>query len=364
MKTRDVYVTKAQTLTDSGSTTFDLSALGKVQHLRVKFGATTGATSDTVGKLKHLVSKIEVVDGSNVLASCSGLQWFAIDCFCNRVAPFHDLAGGVSIVITDELVVLFGRFMGDREVYADFSMVKKPLLRVTWAFPVSATVGIATGTATISVIARTIEDAAPPYQGFIMRKEIFSWTTAASGDQQVPLPLDYPYMGLYVGALKTTIVPDTIITNIKLTRNIDQFIDYSLTGTDAFAKNYEDYGLFKQKFRPLVDTAATWLGDLYYKTGAYFSKPGATAKSITTAVTAESVATVATTGGSADATELTLEGVGPAAEVYLPCYQPSVYFEPQVADFLQVAGINDLRLILTQGVTAAAGTVVVEQLHP
>lgn len=363
MKVRDVYVTSAQALADSGSLTFPLNQLGKIQHIRVVLKATAGATSNTVAKLKHWVSKIEVVDGSNVIASCSGLEWFAANCFCNGFAPFHDLSAGAGVVTTDELLVLFGRHMGDREYYLDCSRYANPMLRITWAYTVSATAGIATGTGRLSLIARTIEDGAPPYRGFIMRKEIASWTTAASGDQPFILPLDFPYMGLYVAALKTTVEPDTIITNFKLTRNTDQYIDFNLAGRDAYGKNYADFGLFKQKFRPLVDTAATWLGDLYFKTGAYFTRPGATAKSITTAVAAESVTTAATTGGTADLTELVLEGMGPAAACYFPFYDANISQVANPDDFLNPTGLGELKLICTQGVVSAAGTVVVEQLH-
>jgi hypothetical protein len=254
--------------------------------------------------------------------------------------------------------------LGDREYYLDTSRWSNPIIRITWAFAVSATVGIATGTGTLSLIATTIEDGALPYKGFIMRKEVASWTTAASGDQPFNLPLDYPFMGLYIAALKTTIAPDTILTNFKLTRNTDQYIDFNLTGRDAYARNVDQFGHFRQKFRPLVDTAATWLGDLYFQTGAYFTRPGATAKSITTAVAAESVTTFATTGGTVDLTEIELEGGAPGAAVYFPFYCVDSAAEPDPTDFLNPAGLGLLQIILTQGVITAAGTVVVEQLHP
>jgi hypothetical protein len=363
MKVRDVYITAAEALADAGTKTYSLNQLGKIQHIRVKLAATNGATSNTVGKLKSLVSKIEIVDGSNVIASCSMLEWFATNCYCNGVAPFHDLSGGAAVVIADEIYALFGRYVGDREYYLDCSRYSNPMLRITWAFTVSATAGIATGTGRLSLIARTIEDSALPYKGFIMRKEVASWTTAASGDQPFILPLDFPYMGIYVAALKTTIEPDTIITNIKLTRNTDQYIDFNLTGRDAYAAALANFGPFREKFRPLADTAATWLGDLYFKTGAWMSRPAATAKAITTAVAAESVTLAGTTGGAVDALELTLEGGAPAAAVYLPFHGGDPYVPPAPDDFLNPAGLGELKLICSQGVASAAGTVTVEQLH-
>jgi len=358
MKTRDVYLAKDQTLTDAATLTFPINMLGKIQDIFVKFKATNGATSNTVGKLCGLVSKIEVVDGSDVLCSLSMRELQAVNCFNNLYMPFKDLSGGAGVAITDSAIINFGRFLGDRAYYLDASRFSNPQIRLTYSFTVSATAGIATGTGTLSLLARVIEDGAPPYQGFIMRKEVKSWTTASSGDESTVLDLKYPYKGIMVGALKTTVVPDTLITNLKLSVDSDRWIPFNIAGTDAFAKNVNLYGYFEEKFRPLTDTAATWLSDLFYQTGAWFSKPGATAKSTTTAVTAESVTTAATTGGSADATEITVRGSGPHANVYLP-FGDGV--DPQ--DYLNPSGMGELKLILTQAVGSAAGTIVTEQLR-
>lgn len=364
MQVRDVYLTKAETCADTFVKTYPLNSFQALMSLRIRIGATTGATSNTVGKLHSLISKIEVIDGSNVLFSCSGLESMAFNCFNNGVMPYQDISCGASVVTTEELIVTFGRFMGDREYYLNPALYKNPMLRITGAYAVSATVGIATGTGILSVIARNIESGAMPYKGFIMRKEISSWTSAASGDQPTVLPLDFPYMGIMVAALKTTIAPDTILTNFKLTRNTDQFIDFNVTGRDAYAQNIEQFGYFSQRFRPLVDTSFTYLSDLYFQSGAVLTRPGATAKGLTTAVAAESVTGFSTTGGTADAVECQVIGGAPGANVYFPFHSVDQFQAPVADDFLNPANLSDLRLICTQAVVSGACTVCVEQLHP
>ena len=195
MKIRDVYLTKAETLTDTFVKTYPLNQFAMIQFLRLRFAATTGATSNTVGKLHSWISKIEVLDGSNVLFSLSGLELMSYNCFNHGVMPLQDISCGAAVVSSEELIVNFGRFLGDRKYYLLTSNFANPMVRITGAFVVSGTVGIATGTGALSVIVRSIEDGALPYKGFIMRKEIFSWTSAASGDQPIVLPLDYPFMG-------------------------------------------------------------------------------------------------------------------------------------------------------------------------
>src|SRR5271157_1140588 len=117
MKVRDVYIVSGKTEADAGTDTFPLNQLGKITHIDLIFKATNGATSNTIAKLKSLISKIEVVDGSLVICSLSGRELFAVDCYCNGIAPFQDLSSGAGIVITDELVLMFGRYLGDREYY-------------------------------------------------------------------------------------------------------------------------------------------------------------------------------------------------------------------------------------------------------
>jgi hypothetical protein len=364
MQVRDVYLAKAETCTDTFIKTYPLNQLANIMHLWIRLMATNGATSNTVGKLHQWISKIEVLDGSTVLASVSGLELLAFNCFNNGFMPYQDFHGGVSLVTSEELCLCFGRFLGDKAFYLNPKLFTNPMLRISGAYTVSATAGIATGTGAISVVARVIESGAPAYQGFIMRKEISSFTSAASGDQPTVLPVDYPYMGLLVAALKTTIPPDTILTNFKLTRNTDQFVDFNITGRDAFAKNVSGLGYLEQKFHPLIGAAATWLGDLYFQSGAFSTASGATAKGNATVVAAESVTWAGTGGETADLEEITLRGSGPAASVYFPFHTGDPYVPPDPVDFLNPQGIADLRLICTQGVTAAACTVCAEQLHP
>jgi hypothetical protein len=364
MQVRDVYVTKAEACSDTFVKTYPLNQFANLMHLRLRFAATNGATSNTVGKIHGWISKIEVLDGSNVLCSLSGTELLAFNCFNNALMPYQDLHGGAALTISEELFILFGRFLGDKAFYLNTANFKNPMLRITGAMTVSATAGIATGSTALSVIARNIEAAAPPYQGFIMRKEINNWASGASGDQPTVLPLDFPFMGLMISALKTTVPPDTILTNLRLTRNFDQFIDFNITGRDAYAKNVEDFGYFRQKFNPFIGAAATWLGDLYFQTGGYATQSGATAKGAVTVVTAESATWAGTGGETADLEQLELEGGAPGAAFYHGFHAGDPYVAPDPADFANPSGLGDFRLICSQGVAAAACTVCVEQLHP
>ena len=94
MKTRDVYLVSGQTLNDSDTVTVDLTKNLKILYLIVKYSATNGATSNTVGRLCHMVSKLAVIDGSTVIHSLSMDEEQAKNFFDRRALPYQFLTDG------------------------------------------------------------------------------------------------------------------------------------------------------------------------------------------------------------------------------------------------------------------------------
>ena len=364
MKVRDFYFAKAQSLPDSGVYTLPIPPGLKLQHLRVIIGATNGATSNTVGKLCGMVTKVEVVNGSDVIQSMSGRENQAFFAFNSTQVPgfgklpAKTLTSGAGSVVSEEFPVLFGRYYLDPFYYLDTSRYQNCQLRVTYALTISATAGFATTTGTISVIGRIIDADAPTYQGFIMAKEVQSLTTAASGDDITILPLDWPYAEIMVQALKTTVAPETIFTNFKLLVNAGQYIPFDMTSTDFLTHNQQMFGRFSESWVPLSDTTATWLSDLYSRTGANFDIAGATGKGNVSSATAESIVVTFTTGQAAGTMSVNVQGLAPHA-----CFMLPMGTGNDPADYLSVSGVSDLRLVKTQGVSAAAAAVVIAQLR-
>jgi len=364
MRVRDVYLAKADSVSDSQSKTYLIPPGLKIQNIRVKYAATNGGTSNTVGKLNGMVSKLELVDGSDIWASCSMQETQALNCFngsqFNHDLPKKILSAGAAVVVSEEAVMNFGRWIGDRDYYLDTSKLKNPLLRLTHALTISATAGFATGTGQVSVVLRVIDSNPPPYKGCVMSKELKSVSTAASGDDQTVLPLDWPYMGLLIGALKTTILPDAVLTNMKLWADTGRIVYFDETMTDILADNIERYGYFHEDFNPLSDTAATFLSDLYYRTRAWAGTGGATGILKVSSVTAESIVMAFTTGQAADTMTARIEGVSPHGSVYIPFgsgVDPADFLDPKADN------IAELKLFNTQGTAAAALTVVAQQIR-
>ena len=360
---RDYYLAKASSVGDSGSYTWALPIGIKIQDIRVIYRSTNGATSNTVGKLCGMVTKLEVLNGSDVLCSLSGREAQAMYAFNGRAdygkLPYKNLSAAAAAVVEEEFPLLFGRFFRDPNYYLDTSRYSSPQVRLTHAMTISATAGFATGTTTVSIILRIIDSGAAPYAGFMMNKEVEQWTTASSGDDPTYLPLDWPYAGIMVQGLYTGNAATAVLTNLKLLVNLGQMIPYDMTTQDVAAMNRDQIGAFDEWFVPLSDTTFTWLSDLYQDVGAWFDIAGATGKGNISSVTAESIVGTFTTGQGAGTMRIHAHGLCPHSSFWLPFGDGDT-----PADFLDpTQGITDLRLMKTQGVASGDGRVVLSQLR-
>ena len=357
MKTRDHLLINAQTLTDSQTVTKDLGAGLKIQELRCRYSGTNGATSNTLAKLNAMVTKLEVVDGSDILHSLSGQEEQALNFFRHGLLPFQQLNSKAAGVVIEEFIINFGRFRGDREYYLDTSRFPNAQLRLTHALTISATAGFATGTGSLTVIAKLIEDGALPYKGFIMSQEVKSWTTVASGDEETELKRNHPYQSLLVKDLETTIEPDVDLTNLKLILDAGRFIPFDLSTAIILGDNIQRYGPARQRMNFLNDTAVTWLSDLYGRGGAWMGPVGGTAKGGVSTKIAEQVVAYMTTLDTASLF-INVEAFAPHSCLYLP-FGTGV----DVDDYLQVQGVSALELKATQGAAGGAAAIVANQLR-
>jgi hypothetical protein len=358
MRLRDVYILNAQTLNDSDTITVNLTKALKILYLRVQYQDKNGTTSNTVCRLNGMVSKIAVVDGSDVLHSVSMREEQALNAFAYGHMPFQVLSEDDDIILFEEAIVDFRRSMFDTQCYLDTSRYQNPQLQLTHALTISATAGFVTGQGKVSVIARVIDSGAPSPLGFVMTKEVDSFASTASGDHNTDLPLDFPIAGLLVQAPVDANTPDTYVSNIKLTQDFDAFIPVNMSMADLLRQNLFQYGEFEQRIDILEDTTATLLGDLYYRTRGWAGPTDGTAKAFVSAVAGNQMSVVMTTGG-APGLGATLRGQAPHGSVLYEFGDgntPEQLYSPQ--------GVGKFQLKVTGASTGATVKVVTAQLHP
>ncbi|MGH9770107.1 MAG: hypothetical protein ACRD4Q_00155 [Candidatus Acidiferrales bacterium] len=358
MKIRDVYLVNGQTLNDSDTVNVDLTRSLKILKLRIQYRNKNGATSNTVGRLNGMVSKMAVVDGSNVIHSLSMREEQAKNFFDCKKMPFQQLsqAGGGEVI--EEAIIDFRRYEGDTGFYLDTSEFINPQLQLTHSFTVSGTAGFVTANGELSVIATVIDSGAPTQAGYMMAKELSSFATQSSGDHSLDLPLDYPIGALLVQTAVDGDTPDTFFSNFKLTQDTDSFIPINMAYTDLLYENLNRFGKGEQLQTVLNATTGTLKGDLYFQTAGIVAQAGATAKALITVQTANE-STLAMTTSETGVVSGKMEGSAPHGTAI---YQFGDGEDP--AEIFQPSGVGKFQLILTQAGTGATAKVVVVQQHP
>ncbi len=260
---RDHYLKREATINDSDLVVIDLNMNKPVSALIIEYEATNGATSCLNKEIHDDVSKIEVVDGSDVLFSLSMIEALGLNYLELGRIPHHKLTEAAAAVQEESVIIHFGRMMDDPRFYLDPTKFSNLQLRLTHALTISATAGFATGTGKITVKARIIEEGAEAQEGFMMSKLIKNYTSGTSGEEQTDLPRDFPYRLLGIKALKTLLRPDEVISKNKLSLDADARIPFENFMEDTMDANEARHGEQKQIKELFSADDGTALLDLY-----------------------------------------------------------------------------------------------------
>lgn len=250
MKTRDAVLEYQYTAKDTETKTKDLDLTEPISAIEIEVECTNGATSNLDNFISDIVTKVEVVDGSDVLTSLNMAQLEALHFYKTGRMPTmfpSEWAGGLQ---RHNAMLLFGRYLWDREYALDPKKFTNPQLKVTFnkaAIRAAAVDGFAVGdNIKLSLIAKVFADLPAPGQ-FLMQKQIESFTGAASGEKRVTLPRDYVYRMLLTRFWLQGYDINELISDIKLTADTDKFIPFNrkTKQLDAMALSYFGLAEFK-----------------------------------------------------------------------------------------------------------------------
>jgi len=238
MKYRTNELYHEQSLDDTGTKIIDLNFKDPLSALGLQFAGTNGGTSNKSNWMSDVVTKIEIVDGSDVLVSLSLKQAMAFQAYQTGKTPYINFEEGAGGTGKDEVVIHFGRHLWDPEYYLDLTKFNNPQLKITTDEDVIRAMGAdgwLSGSFRVSITAFIIQEGAATAKGFFMQKEIYNFTSADSGDEHVPLPRDYPYISLMLNSTIKQSDCHELITQMKLSCDSDKFVPL-----DQYTKHYQE----------------------------------------------------------------------------------------------------------------------------
>lgn len=227
MRTRDYVIEYNKALDDSGTLIKDLDLVDPVSALLLEFYATNGTTSNPDNFISDVITKIEIVDGSEVLYAVSLTQLECFHFYKLKQTPVlfpSDWPGGQQ---RHGCLLLFGRHLWDTEFGMDFTKFKNPQLKITsnlGAIRAAADDGaFVSESLRANIVAKIMEDVTPPTK-YLRAKELVTWAGGSGGDIRKELPLLDPYRLMIVRLWVEGSSIDELITYLKLTCDGDKFI--------------------------------------------------------------------------------------------------------------------------------------------
>jgi len=199
----------------------DLNVVDPISQLVIELAANiTDDTAITAHAIACL-TKIELVDGSDVLFSLSGYEAEAVDWYNNHVfrSPWDIYMGWGE---TQRFIgINFGRFLWDPLLALDPKKFHNLQLKLSIDYDAG---GAVPSLNRLGVWASLFDQKSISPIGFLMHKEIRDYGMAVSAHEYVDLPTDYPYRKLFIRQQTVGTEPGQHIDKIKLSEDQDKRI--------------------------------------------------------------------------------------------------------------------------------------------
>lgn len=210
-----------KTYTADATEIIDINVKDPISEMVIRFQPKNGSEGEPTGHPVRCITKIELVDGSDVLYSLSGAEAHALDWYNhNKVRPniMWYLTG---LTFDCALVVSFGRFLFDPILALDPNKFDNLQLKISLDIDAG---GMNTSQVIMSVFARLFDEKAVTPIGFLMNKEIKDYALGAGTHEYTDLPTDYPYRKILLRSQKYGTGLEHCFDEIKLSEDNDKRI--------------------------------------------------------------------------------------------------------------------------------------------
>jgi len=350
-------VLAAEAASTAGTKTIDLNITDVISRITIAFKGTN-STGVPVAHPAKMVSKIELVDGSDVLFSLSGVECQALNFYETGELPATALTyvNDVQCIATYQLN--FGRFLWDQKLALDPARFSNLQLKITHN---KAAGGGAPDAGELAVFADLMgkEDCSPV--GFLMSKEIQSYALTSSAHEYISLPTDFSYRKLLIASLAAAKQPWEQYSKLKLSIDNDRIVLINNMKVSDLVKF-----LSKQKtFTEFLVGTGTGAAEGTYCTPAMWTF--AAQASLESALGATNVLTQAYGGYLtvlSDTTEmfqLLITGKCPHGMIEIPFGEQN-----EMDTWLRMANIGNLKLDITAGssvLSSSTAEIVCQQLR-
>jgi len=197
----------------------DINVADPISSLMIRY---SGRNTDAIAGTDHpakCIPKIELVDGSDILYSANGHCAQGMDFYHRKREPNQWLQYLNDNYFDMVFNLNFGRFLFDPELALDPTKFGNLQLKVSIDLDAG---GVEPDAGKLLVLGNLFDEKTISPTGFLMHKEMVSYTLATSAHEYIDLPTDYPYRKLFIRAQRLGTEPNQQIVNIKLSEDNDK----------------------------------------------------------------------------------------------------------------------------------------------
>jgi hypothetical protein len=344
MNYRLASILPAETANSATTKTIDLRIANPISRITVQMKGLNSSSDPTAHPAK-MISKIEVVDGSDVLFSLSGLEAQALNFndkgyMPHTVLNYYDNAYAIATFDID-----FGRYLWDPVLALDPTKFTNPQLKITHTL---SSGGSAPDAAILSVFGHAFDQKEITPTGFLMAKEQYSYTLSASANESIDLATDYPYRKLLIKSLSDTLQPWQQYNQLKLSEDSDKKVLINDEKVSDLLKLFVSWPAFTEQIFGIIGAET----ELFYCAASY--EKSASILGITGVATAYINDTygssVSLTDGTGGQIAMLVNGSCPHGTLCIPFGDQN-----DVTDWYKMDDIGSLRMTLKAG-SSASGT--------
>lgn len=204
----------------------DLNLQDPVSQMQILYEPMNGGQAYSDGHPARCITKIELVDGSNVLFSLSGVETQAADWYHRKKEPPNILLYLNNNASEMLFNMNFGRHLWDPVYAFDPRKFKNPQLKITIDINAGGSLADA---GQLTVLAHIFDEKELSPVGMFVHKEIKDYALAAGTHEYIDLPTDEVYRKLFMRIQKYGSGTELCFNTIKLSEDNDRRVPINHT---------------------------------------------------------------------------------------------------------------------------------------
>lgn len=163
------------------------------------------------------ITKVELVDGSDVLFSLNGKEAQGVNIYDRPKAEMNRIRSYANLACEALIGLDFGRYLFDEVLAFDPGKFKNPQLKITFTLTTSDAAGTPMN---LKILADVFDERVPTPKGFLLNKEFYEYTpSTVDSYEPINLPTDYVLRKLFLRPYLEAYRPWDVVKEARLDEN-------------------------------------------------------------------------------------------------------------------------------------------------